>query len=88
MEIAEQIQPQKMGKLFKSDNQYTIPSYQRRYSWGDKQVQELWQNLRNIENKTDFEMAHELVDKSTWDVDAIEQRSERLAKIAVHIWSS
>jgi len=51
MEIAEQIQPQKIGKLFKSDNRYTIPSYQRRYSWGDKQVKELWQDLRNIENK-------------------------------------
>lgn len=50
MEIAEQIQPQQMGNLFKSDNQYVIPSYQRRYSWGDKQVQELWQDLRNIED--------------------------------------
>jgi len=50
MEIAEQIQPQQMGNLFKSDNQYVIPSYQRRYSWGDKQVQELWHDLRNIED--------------------------------------
>lgn len=50
MEIAEQIQPQKMGKMFQSDNQYVIPSYQRRYSWEDKQIEELWQDIQNIES--------------------------------------
>lgn len=39
-----------MGKLFKSDNRYVIPSYQRRYSWGTKQVEELWHDLQNIED--------------------------------------
>ena len=39
------------------------------------------------EEETDFEMTHELTDKSKWDVDEIQNRSERLAGIAVDVWS-
>lgn len=53
MEIAEQIRPQKMGELFESDNQYVIPSYQRRYSWEDEQVKDLWHDLQSIEGTGD-----------------------------------
>lgn len=50
MEIADQISPQPMGSLFESNDQFVVPSYQRRYSWEDEQVADLWNDLQNIEN--------------------------------------
>ena len=51
MEIADQISPRPMGYLFESNNRYVIPSYQRRYSWGDEQVEDLWNDLRDIDEQ-------------------------------------
>jgi len=39
------------------------------------------------DNKTDFEMTHELVDLDKWDVDEIEKRSKKLSQKAVDVWS-
>ena len=50
MEIADQISPQAMGALFESNDQFVVPSYQRRYSWEDEQVEDLWKDLQNIES--------------------------------------
>jgi uncharacterized protein with ParB-like and HNH nuclease domain len=39
------------------------------------------------EDETDFEMTHELKDKDRWDIEEIEERSQRLAEIAAKVWS-
>lgn len=39
------------------------------------------------EDETDFEMTHELKDKDKWDIEEIEERSQRLAEIAAKVWS-
>lgn len=49
MEIAEQISPKRIGELFdRRQEKLLIPSYQRRYSWGEEQFEELWNDLANI----------------------------------------
>ncbi len=52
MEIADQISPRSMGYLFESNDRFVIPSYQRRYSWGGEQIEDLWNDVQNIEDKT------------------------------------
>ena len=44
-----------MKKLFTdSDSYYMIPDYQRPYSWGDEQVEQLWDDLFSaMEEKSD-----------------------------------
>ncbi|AWB28488.1 DUF262 domain-containing protein [Halococcoides cellulosivorans] len=49
MEIADQISSRSMGFLFESNDQFIIPSYQRRYSWESNQVNDLWKDLQKIE---------------------------------------
>lgn len=49
MEIAEQISPKEMGDLFESNDQFKIPSYQRRYSWEEEHFEDLWRDLQNLQ---------------------------------------
>lgn len=39
------------------------------------------------EDETDFEMTHELKNKDKWDIEEIEERSQRLAEMASKVWS-
>ncbi|WP_338072322.1 HNH endonuclease family protein [Haloferax gibbonsii] len=39
------------------------------------------------EGETDFQMTHELLEQERWGVGEIEQRSERLARIAADVWN-
>lgn len=49
MEISEQISPKEMGDLFESNDQFNIPSYQRRYSWEKEHFKDLWRDLQNLQ---------------------------------------
>lgn len=37
-----------LSKIFRDDIHFVIPDYQRGYSWGDKQLQDLWEDLENM----------------------------------------
>ena len=38
-------------KMFQSMAQYVIPVYQRRYSWGDRQCEKLWNDMYDVYKK-------------------------------------
>ena len=37
-----------LSKIFRDEIHFVIPDYQRGYSWGDKQLQDLWEDLDNM----------------------------------------
>ena len=45
-------------KAILSDNQYRIPRYQRKYTWGEKQCSKLWEDLFNFHEKEKDEEAY------------------------------
>ena len=40
-----------LSQIFRDDIKFVIPDYQRGYSWGDKQLQDLWEDLENMPDK-------------------------------------
>lgn len=50
MELADPITPKEIGALFNRAERITVPSYQRRYSWGDEQLEELWGDLNKLDD--------------------------------------
>lgn len=51
MDIAEQIRPKEMGDLFNQNEELQIPSYQRRYSWKEEHFEDLWNDLKRIDEE-------------------------------------
>lgn len=42
-----------VSELFEGSSQFTVPDYQREYSWGDEQLGELWDDVRALTRSRD-----------------------------------
>lgn len=65
MEIVDQIEPAEIRELLHNPNErLVIPSYQRRYSWGEDQFEDLWKDLNKIEHEKEDHFIGTIVFKS------------------------
>jgi len=55
MGLSLSAEQKKLTELFAKTNTYIIPSYQRPYSWGEKECSELWDDLKFIFDHEDSE---------------------------------
>lgn len=67
---------EKLGQIFESFNQITVPSYQRAYSWEEKQLEQFVNDLIEINDKGGYYYGHFIFEKTNnnWEVIDGQQR--------------